>query len=71
MPPMTGICLTFVVENEPDTMLIDVGADLATVQKLAGHSQANTIAGYDWCGERARRDAVGRAAHVMDEERVS
>lgn len=41
-------------------MLIGADADLATVQKLAGHSQASTTAGYDRRGERAKREAVGR-----------
>ena len=43
--------------------LLDAGADLATVQKLMGHSDANTTAGYDRRGEQAKRSAV-RKIHV-------
>ena len=38
--------------------LMDAGVDLVTVQKLMGHSDANTTAGYDRRGEVAKRSAV-------------
>jgi len=43
--------------------LLDAGVDLVTVQKLMGHSDANTTAGYDRRGEVAKRGAV-KKLHV-------
>jgi site-specific recombinase XerD len=48
--------------------LLDAGADLATVQKLMGHSDANTTAGYDRRGEQAKRSAV-KKLHVPYQRR--
>ncbi len=48
--------------------LLDTGVDLATVQKLMGHSDANTTARYDRRGEQAKRHAV-RMLHVPYQRR--
>ena len=48
--------------------LLDAGADIVTVQKLMGHANANTTAGYDRRDAQAKRKAVSKL-HVPYQRR--
>jgi hypothetical protein len=44
--------------------LLDAGAELAPVQKMVAHESVTTAAGYDRCGDAARRKAAD-LVHVL------